>query len=89
MLCHLLVSAIFAHAALFSPFSPIYVDFALGEPDPMARSGSITQGARCGARRKDGDGYDSLTIDRDNTHLLTSVPHKSHFHLDKQFVRVV
>ncbi len=48
-----------------------------------------TQGTRCGARRKDGDGYGSLTSDHDNTHLLTSEPHKSHFHLDKQFVRVV
>jgi len=48
-----------------------------------------TQGTRCGARRKDGDGCGSRTIDRDNTHLLTSTPHKSHFHLDKQLVRVV
>jgi len=29
-----------------------------------------TQGARCGARRKDGDGYGSLTINRDNTRFL-------------------
>jgi len=48
-----------------------------------------TQGTRCGARRKDGNGYGSLNTDRDNTHLLTSVPHKSHFYLDKQNDHVV
>jgi len=34
------------------------------------RRAATTQGTRCGARRKDGDGYNSLTIDRDNTRFL-------------------
>jgi len=42
-----------------------------------------TQGTRCGARRKDGDGYGSLTIDRDNTRFLALTSPQIAFTLDK------